>query len=61
MIAIHLYVMKLEGDWERGSEEATAITSPHQHGIAKQICVLVHNAIKFRSYHCRRSNHHRIL
>ena len=21
MIAIHLYVMKLEGDWERGSEE----------------------------------------
>lgn len=61
MTAIHLYVMKLEGDWERGSEEATAITSPHQHGIAKQICVLVHNAIKLRSYHRRRSHHHRIL
>ena len=51
MIAIHLYVMKLEGDWERGSEEATAITSPHQHGITKLIRVLVHDAVKLRSYH----------
>lgn len=35
MTAIHLYVIKLEGDWKRGSEEATAITPPHQHGVAK--------------------------
>lgn len=61
MIAIHLYVMKLEGDWERGSEEATAITSSHQHGITKLIRVLVHDAVKLRSYHRRRSHHHRIL
>ena len=39
MIAIHLNMMKLEGNGERGTEEATAITPPHQHGIAKQICV----------------------
>ena len=61
MTAIHLYMMKLEGDRERSMEEATAITPPHQHGIAKQIRVLVHDAVKFRSYHRRCSNHHRIL
>ena len=61
MTAIHLYMMILEGDGERGSEEATAITPPHQHGIAELIRVLIHDAIKLRSYHRRRSNYHRIL
>ena len=61
MTAIHLNMMKLEGNGERGTEEATAITPPHQHGIAKQICVLIHDAIKFCSYHRRRSNHHCVL
>ena len=61
MTAIHLHMMKLEGDGECGSEESTAITPPHQHGVAKQIRVLIHDAIKLRSYHRRRSHHHRIL
>lgn len=39
MTAIHLNMMKLEGNGERSTEEATAITPPHKHGIAKQICV----------------------
>ena len=47
MTAIHLYMMKQEGDRERSMEEATALTPPHQHGIAKQIRVLVHDAIIF--------------
>ena len=37
MTAIHLNMMRLEGNGERGTEEATAITPPHQHGIAKPI------------------------
>lgn len=61
MTAIHLHMMKLEGDGERGSEEATAITPPHQHGIAELIRVLIHDAVKLRFYHRRRSHHHHIL
>ena len=61
MAAIHLNMMKLEGDGERGSEETTMITSPHQHRVAKQIRVLIHDAVKLRFYHRRRSHHHHIL
>ena len=35
MTAIHLYMMNQEGDRERSMEEATALTPPHQHGIAE--------------------------
>ena len=61
MTAIHLHMMKLEGDGERGSEETTMITPPHQHGVAEHIGVLINDTIKRRCYQRRCPNHHRIL
>ena len=50
--AVHLDMMKLEGDGEHGLEQSFAILAPHHHRIAELICVLVHNAIKFGMHHC---------
>lgn len=45
MAAIHLYVMKLEGNGEAGLEPVAAVFAPHEHGIAEEVGVLIDNAI----------------
>ena len=51
MSAVHLDVMKLEGDRERGLEASSTILAPHYHRIAEFVCVLVHYAVKFSLHH----------
>lgn len=43
--AIHLYVMKLEGNGEAGLEPVAVVFAPHEHGIAEEVGVLIDNAI----------------
>ena len=45
MAAIHLYVMKLEGNGEAGLELVAAVFAPHEHGIAEEVGVFLDNAI----------------
>ncbi len=61
MPAIHLDVVKLEGDRKRCLYPMATVFSPHNHRIAKLIGVLVYNTIQFRLYHCRSSNNHTIF
>ena len=60
MPTVHLDVMKLKRDWERGLEASFTVLAPHYHRIAELVCVLVHNAVKL-SLHHRRSSHYHII
>ena len=51
MTAVHLDVMKLEGDRESGLEASLAILAPHYHRIAEFVRVLVHYAVKLSLNH----------
>lgn len=51
MSAVHLDMMKLEGDRERGLEPSLAVLAPHYHRIAELVCVLVHDAVKLSLHH----------
>lgn len=61
MSAVHLDVMKLEGDRERGLEASLAILAPHYHRVSEFVCVLVHYAVKLSLHHGRSSHYHVIL
>ena len=61
MSSVHLNVVKLEGDRQRGLEPSLAIFSPHHHRVAELISVLIHYAIQFGSYHGRSSHNHSII
>ena len=52
MSTVHLDMMELEGDRERGLEKTFTILAPHYHRIAELVCVLVHYAVEFGIYHC---------
>ena len=55
MSAVHLDMMELEGDGERGFEPAFTIFAPCQERIV-DCAVLVDNAIEFRTCHSRRAD-----
>ena len=61
MSSVHLNVVKLEGDRQRGLEPSLAIFSPHHHRVAELIGVLIYDAIQFGGYHCRRADNHSII
>ena len=61
MGSIHLHMMELEGDRQGCSPKASPILSPHHHRIAKQIGVLIHDAVQLRLDHGRGAYHHRLL
>ena len=61
MGTIHLHMMELEGDGQGCSPKASPILSPHHHRIAKQIGVLIHDAVQLRLDHGRGAYHHRLL
>ena len=48
MTAVHLCVMELEGDGQRGLQPALAIASPCKEGIGVDAAVLVDDAVEFR-------------
>ena len=48
MAAVHLSMMELEGDGERGLQPALAIAAPGEEGIGEDTAVLVDDAVEFR-------------
>ena len=59
--AVHLGVMKLEGDGQSHFEPMLAISAPGQEGIGVDAAVLVDDAVEFRASHCRRADYHRLI
>ena len=49
MLAVHLGVVELEGDGERGLQPSFAITAPSQEGIVENAAVLVDDAVELRA------------
>ena len=58
---VHLDVMELEGDGERGPQPALAVSSPHHHGVAELVGVLVDDAIQLSLNHGRGADDHAIV
>ena len=48
MTAVHLCVMELEGDGQRGLQPALAIVAPSEEGVSVDAAVLVDDAVEFR-------------
>ncbi len=48
MPSVHLGMMELKGDGERGFQPASAVTAPGQEGIGVDAAVLVDDAVEFR-------------
>ena len=61
MRAVHLGMMEMEGDGERGLQPAFAVTTPCQEGIGEDAAVLVDDAVEFRASHCRRADYHSLI
>ena len=61
MSAIHLRVVELEGNGERGLKRAAPVFAPHHHGIAKLVSVLIDNAVELRLYHGRCADNHAVI
>ena len=53
MAAVHLGMMELEGDGERGLQPALAIAAPGEEGIGEDTAVLVDDAVEFCACDCR--------
>ena len=49
VLSVHLGVMKLEGDGERGLQPTFAITAPSQEGIVEDTAILVGDAVELRA------------
>ena len=52
VLSVHLGVMKLEGDGERGLQPAFAIATPGQEWVIEDAAILVGDAVKFRACDC---------
>ena len=61
MRAVHLGVVELEGDGERGLQPASAVTAPCQEGIGVDAAVLIDDAVEFRASQCRRADYHGLI
>ena len=61
MSSVHLNVVKLEGDRQRGLEPSLAIFSPHHHRVAELIGILIHDAIQFCLYYGRCADNHAVF
>ena len=48
MTSIHLCMMELEGDWQRGFQPTLAIAAPSKEGIGEDAAVLVDDAVELR-------------
>ena len=51
MSAVHLGVMELEGDGESGLPPSLAVFSPHDHGVAEFLGVLVDDGVELSLNH----------
>ena len=61
MSAVHLNVMELERDGDRGFQPTFAVTAPHHHRIAEQVGILIDDAVEFGGRHRRCAYHHCII
>ena len=61
MSAIHLNMVKLEGNGQGCPQPALAVATPHHHRIAELVGVLVDDAVEFGGSHRRCAYHHRII
>ena len=61
MPSVHLGMMELKGDGERGFQPTLAIAAPGQEGIGEDAAILVDNAVEFRASHCRRADYHSLI
>ena len=59
--AIHLNMVKLEGDGKRRSVLMAPIFAPCQERVVEDAAVLIDDAVKFCRHHGRCANHHRIV
>ena len=46
--AVHLSMMELEADGERGLEPALAVSAPSDERVVEDAAVLIHDAVKLR-------------
>ena len=51
--AVHLGVVELEGDWQRGLEESPPVFAPSQEGVGKHLGVDAHHPVDFAFWQCR--------
>ena len=56
MLAVHLGVMELEGDGQRGFQPAFTVAPPGEERIGEDAAVLVDDAVKFCACYSRRAD-----
>ena len=61
MSAVHLHVVKLEGNGQGCPQPALTVAAPHHHRIAELVGILIDDAVEFGGRHRRCAYHHRIV
>ena len=61
MASVHLCMMELERDGKRGLQPALAIAAPGEERIGEDAVLLVDDAVKLSTSHCRRADYHSLI